>query len=548
MTKGNDSIISGGFISSLGIFFTKFLGILYAIPLTNYMGSSNGSYFIFGSQVIEIGLGLAISGFPFATAALISVYQERGKGSKMVAVERVSGNLMTLTGLLLFVILWFIGPPLSKLVLDGGNTESLQIMTNVFRLSGLSLLFVSQLGNIRGFFQGLKDMRTYANSQLFEQISKIVFLVASDVLLITILKFDSVYGLYIGILAFGVSALMASVALRLKMRRTTVFRRFGYRTLQLRARWKMSREILQLAVPYALMSVLSYGNNMIEMLLYVRALKTFGLEALMAQEAYGVYGWVMKIISIPLVLAPGFSIAIIPYLSQAVEQGKRSKINRLLREAFEAAMIVTIPLCLGLAFYAKGVLYMFYGADQTSQGLRILGEGVGMLKIVSLLTFISVLYVMCGTTLIALGLRRKNMLYLGIGLLVKLVMFYPCTWLFGYLGSFMSTILSSIIYLLLSFAALRRAYGFQARTMLYRMIFMGVVGMLMIIPALLFDRLPLPFGGGIKSRLLVTAVTGVFALLSASIYLLIMDRAGLLKAVLKRDLSSIFSRLKRQKA
>lgn len=548
MSNKQDSIISGGFISSMGIFFTKFLGILYAIPLTNYMGSSNGSYFIFGSQVIEFGLGLAISGFPFATAALISVYQQRGKGRKMVAVERVSGNLMTLTGLLLFIVLWFSGPGLSKLVLDGGNQESLRVMTNVFRLSGLSLLFISQLGNIRGFFQGLKDMRSYANSQLFEQISKIVFLIASDVVLITVLRYDSVYGLYVGILAFGVSALAASLALRVKMKRTGVFRRFGRQTLSMKQRLSTGKEILQLAVPYALMSVLSYGNNMIEMLLYVRALKTFGLEALLAQEAYGVYGWVMKIISIPLVLAPGFSIAIIPYLSQAVEQRDRKKINRLMRDAFEAAMIVTIPLCLGLAFYAKGVLYMFYGADQTSQGLRILGEGVGMLRLVSVFTFISVLYVMCGTTLIALGLRRKNMLYLGIGLAVKLVMFYPCTFVFGYLGSFMSTIISSLVYLILSFAALKKTYGFRIRTMIYRMIFMGLVALLMVLPALVYDRLPLPFGGGIRSRLLVTAVTGVFALLSASIYLFVMERVGLLKAVLKVDLATFVRKLRHKQA
>lgn len=78
--------------------------------------------------------------------------------------------MMSCTGIVAFVILYFFAPILAAASIPDNADVSVQDGTTVIRAVSFALLIVPFMSLIRGFFQGHQSMGPSAVSQVVEQI------------------------------------------------------------------------------------------------------------------------------------------------------------------------------------------------------------------------------------------------------------------------------------------------------------------------------------------------------------------------------------------
>ena len=193
-TKRKQSIVAGALVSSAGIFFAKLIGLIYAIPFNNILGTNvNVEYYAITQSLYMYLLNVCQAGFPFAIATLVARYTTKGDYKTSIFVKKLSTRLMISLGFVMMLLFMLFSKPIAHMMYDGaGSADDLRW---AFVGSSFALFFVPILSSMRGFYQGLKEMEIYSLSQVLEQLANASFMVI-------------IYGLYI--LAFSQRALQLS--------------------------------------------------------------------------------------------------------------------------------------------------------------------------------------------------------------------------------------------------------------------------------------------------------------------------------------------------
>ena len=170
------SLILSGLTSSLGVFITKAIGILYVSPFTQIAGQQNTAFYSYGYTFYDFMLQLAIAGIPVASATLISRYVARNDIAMMLLVNRFMKRLLFVIGLVTFVVLFVAAPWIVPFIVGfNASLVTYEIMVRVIRLVAVAMFVTPILSSYRSFMQGLKEMRYFAASQVLEQIVRVAF-------------------------------------------------------------------------------------------------------------------------------------------------------------------------------------------------------------------------------------------------------------------------------------------------------------------------------------------------------------------------------------
>ncbi|MCI8272226.1 MAG: oligosaccharide flippase family protein [Erysipelotrichaceae bacterium] len=511
-SKRRQSIIAGGLISSAGIFISKLIGIIYVIPFNEILQTSeNLSYYGVSYQIYSYILNVCTAGFPFAIATLVAKYSSRGDYRTSLLIKKLSSMLMMAFGFISMLFLIFVSSPLAAFLNVGGEEET-AIMRNVLIVISFALFFVPILSSIRGFYQGLKEMEIYALSQVIEQISRVVFLLAASGVAVYIFHADRVWGVYYGVLAASVSAVLAIVQIKLydrrRMKEITELSQ-QQRVISNDDKKSILMEMVYIAFPYLVVAVLGYSDSLINVMFLPTGLSAHGVSAADAQTIIGaVTVGINKLIAIPMILAPGFSAAIVPYITTAKTNGDGKLIQKNMRDCVDSVLYIAIPISFCLFAFAKPIYYVLFDSGAS------LDLTSGVLKWYSIEAFCSTLAPIFTALMMAVGLRRCNIRYQVVMMLIKLVSTYPLIVWFGIAGAVLSSMLSLGVFMLLNMMQLHRDYHVNWIYTLRKMLFMlaGVAGIAVV--AWLCDMVGLKgYGVGRITALLQLAVSGSLAVL-----------------------------------
>lgn len=264
MTKGKkQSLIAGALTSSAGIFISKALGLLYVVPFTAIAGEANMSFYSVAYTYYDILLSICSAGIPFAVAAMVAKYSNNEDYKTVILVRKLSMALMLLSGFVMAVLFIMVSGPLAASVLGAKKTpEDVAILRNVFMILSLAVVCVPFLSSFRGFYQGLKDLKSYAFSQVLEQLTRVVSLLALGAFFVYILDMNNIFAVYMAVLSTSLAAI-AAIAYYL------IYDRKHYQPIKELARHQTSRpkevgelfqELLLFGLPYLITALL--GNSM----------------------------------------------------------------------------------------------------------------------------------------------------------------------------------------------------------------------------------------------------------------------------------------------
>lgn len=477
MKMNKRSLILSGLTSSLGIFITKAIGILYVSPFTQIAGQQNTAFYSYGYTFYDFMLQLAIAGIPVASATLISRYIARNDIAMMLMVNRFMKRVLFIVGIISFVLIFIAAPWIVPFIIGfNASQSSFDITLNVIRLVAVAMFITPVLSSYRSFMQGMKEMRTYAASQVLEQLVRVAFLIGVSVLFVNVLNYDRIYAVYIAMTAASVAGVIAIVDLFIKERR--IIKSLMVKDIE-KPKLKVSaflREIFNISIPFLIVSVLSNLEHMVTLFGFNSTMLNLGVSESDVTLLFTIIMFTTrKLISIPHVLALGFSIAIIPYISESFTLKQRTALRSHIYDAIETVLYIGLPMVTGLFVFSKEIYYIFY------EDYALIGGFV--LQISSIQALLSVVSPVLVNILIVLQLRRKVVFSLTLAFLIKLIVFVPFIYWLGYIGAVVASIVSHIVLVSYNLFTIRRNYGFnysrvrsRFALMLVATLAMGLVG------------------------------------------------------------------------
>ncbi len=459
MKKTKQNVIVGALVGSAGIFITKLIGLLYTVPFSALVGDGNLAYYGYGYNVYSSLLNITMAGFPFAIAALVSKYMMLKNYEAVQAIKRLSFYVMAVFGFICMVALFAFAGPIA-VYMTKTMPETAHITKTVLRIISLALFVVPVLGVYRGYLQGLKELNQYAFNQVLEQLARVIIMLAGGYIAIYMFQAERIFGVYFAMFSTSIAALLATLHMYVLQKRVVPkelkqnFQIDPYKMKQL------FRELLKYAMPFMVVAFLGNSYGLIDMLVVQRCLVQYGIEPETAKVIYGFISvTVNKLTSIPMVVAPGFSLSIIPYITTSYIANDMKTVAKSITDCLAAAIFLVLPLSLVLLSLGTPIYAVMYGGEN-----MLLGGSV--LSWYSLDGLTSALAPVVTAIMMALSLRYANVKNILLGVIVKAVSVVPLILLLGYPGALLSSVLGTLTSITLNLRSVHQAVPVQYRKLL----------------------------------------------------------------------------------
>ena len=369
---GSNFIIQGSILAIAGI-IVRLIGMLYRIPLANYIGDEGNGYYSAAYNIYSIMLILSSYSLPVAVSKMVSARLARGQYRNARKILRAALFYATIVGGVGFCALWF-----------GSGFFAEHVIKMPYSAYALKVLaptvwVMAYLGVLRGFFQGHSTMVPTAVSQIFEQIvNAVISLLAAKSLFDLGVKSNLVYGSTEYSYAFGaaggalgtgagaLTALILFVGLYLMYRPKMKRRIRKEQGTSAEGYGIITSTLFLTVVPIIVSSSLYNSSTVIDNVLFGQIMTGLG-EAKQIASQWGIYsGKYHLLFNIPVAVANSLSSSLIPALSRAVaEKDRKQTLNRI-ASAIRFSMIIAIPSAVGLAVLAAPISnLLFPGRDNT---------------------------------------------------------------------------------------------------------------------------------------------------------------------------------------
>ncbi|WP_227396572.1 putative polysaccharide biosynthesis protein [Jeotgalibacillus aurantiacus] len=517
------TLVRGTFILTLGTFISKFLGLFYVIPFNELVKGEPGALALYqyGYLPYTIFLSIATAGVPLAVSKFISKYnalEEYEVGRKLFRSGLV---LMSLTGILAFLIMYLFAPVFAEMVIESDEQKvSVEQVISVIRAVSFALIVIPVMSLIRGFFQGYQSMGPTAVSNVIEQIVRIVFLLAGVYVVLFVMEGSMTEA--IGVATFaafvgGVASLALLVFYFLKRKPyLDKTRDQGKNEMDISIK-DMYKEIILYSIPFVLVGVANPLFQLVDTLTFNKAMVSIGLAAVTDLQLEILNFTTHKLVIIPVSLATAFAMTLIPVITSSFSKGNWSNLNRQIDQTFQILLFLTMPAAIGLSLLAEPAYTVFYGADQL---------GTEVLRTYAPVAILFAVYTVTAAMMQGINEQRWSVLSLLVGLLVKLALNIPLVQLMEVQGAVLSTSIGYVAAIVINLIVIRHFAAYKYRMVVKRTMLMLIFNVIMAVPVLV-----LYYGLGLvldpESRLQAILILVVCGSVGAFVYAVLSMKSRL---------------------
>ena len=352
------SFASGVMILTLSVIAVKVMGLVYKIPMLKILGPEGMGYFNAAYELYALFFVLSTAGLPVAVSILISEHAVGGRVCQVNKIQKVSLAVFTCLGILGSLTMGLGSAFFAELV------ESPMARLCILAISP-SVFFVCVSGAMRGFFQGMQDMRPTAVSQVVEAFGKLFLGLVFALMAVKKGCAVHVCAAY-GVLGVTAGSLLSMLYLLVTKSMTRLSCTQTPRLVYYESAGTIGKRLVRLAVPVTLSSSLSGLSRVIDMSMILGRLQTIGYESSVAAAMYGCYSTLaIPVYSIPSSLIAGISVSLVPSLTSAVERGDDDRANELVNTSLKMCLFLSLPCAFGLCVFAHPLLsLMFMGEGE----------------------------------------------------------------------------------------------------------------------------------------------------------------------------------------
>lgn len=338
-------LLSAG-ILGLGTFFVKFIGAIYRIPLTNILKSDGIGLYQMVFPVYALLLDFSGASVPSALSKLIA---EKGENSYIYAKKYLL-KCIKFFGVVGILATSFI-LSFSKVISRAQGNENAKF---AYLFLAPAIFFVCIISCYRGAFQGLKDMKPTAISQIIEQVVKVVL----GLLLATFFISNTPLAVGGATLAITVSEICAVIYLAFlwKKREKKYFFQNGKEISEINEKELSIKTILKAVIPITLIGITMPFSQVIDSFLIVNLLKNTNN----ATGIYGIYSGVsLTIINLPISICHGLAVATVPSVSSAKDTFDRRDKEKYL---IKITLIISLIASVFVLFLSKPLVNILFSS------------------------------------------------------------------------------------------------------------------------------------------------------------------------------------------
>lgn len=407
-----DTFMSGVMTLIFSQIIVKVVGIVYKVYLTNREGFGDTGNAIYngGYQIYALLLLISSIGIPNAISKMVSERVSIGDYKGANRVFKVSLAILGLIGTLGSLILFLGAGFISTTLLDIPESK----ITLMILAPAIVLVAISSV--IRGYFNGRSQMKATANSQSLEQILKTVLTIVVVEVVAHITTNDVIT------MAGGATAAttLSVVGSLIYICKYYANRKKGF-DLEIKQAGKYEEEdtktliknILKLAIPASLTSIITSINKNIDSITVVRGLKKI-TSADEAKRLYGILsGKVDMLTALPLAFTIAFATVLVPGISSAKAKGDKKAIITRIKSSFLLTLLIGLPCAFGLITFAKPILSLIFPNAS---------DGASILQAISILIIFTTITQTLSGSLQGLGNYKAPVVGLILGVIVKTIL------------------------------------------------------------------------------------------------------------------------------
>ncbi len=386
LLTGAATIAAGGLVA-------KLIGALYRIPLTNLIGGEGIGLYQLVYPFYCLLLTVSATGIPSAIATLTA--RKCAAGETPLPLYKTCMRLFLWIGGVSTLLMCLFAPWLS-------NLQGESRLTGGYFALAPSVVMVSAISVLRGYFQGRSEMLPTALSEIIEQAVKVSVGLAAAYYFRA-----NVYRAVVALLgAVSVSEGVALLFLYFRFRRSPAYDK-GLKT----GEKTTVKEVLKLSVPLTLSSGLIPLFSLIDSIVIVRLLGAYTSNAV---ALYGLFaGGATTVINLPVSVCYGIAAASVPALSSAVKKGENGR-KKLLYSLGVTAGLSALS-AVGLYLFARPAVRILFSSLAVEEAELL----IGLIKAFS----ISAVTLSCTQTLsaclTALGRPMHSVVSMLLAMLVK---------------------------------------------------------------------------------------------------------------------------------
>lgn len=546
-----NNIVRGTMLLSGAAFLSKFLGMIYVIPFYAIVGANGGALFQYAYNPYSILISISTVGVPMAVAKFVSKYNSLGDYRTSMRIFRSGMLLMAFTGLIAFLAMYFGAGWLAKsIIISDELNNSVEDVKMVMRMLSVALLLIPSMSIVRGFFQGHQSMGPTAVSQVVEQIVRIVFLLVSCFVVIKL--FNGTVTLAVGFATFAafVGALASCIVLWFywKQRKPYMDRNLQQQQFTYDISTKaLFAELFRYAGPFVIVGLAIPLYQLVDNFTFHRGMVAIG-ETHISEFALNVINFTgQKLIIIPVTIATGLSLAILPSLTDLFTKQNKDMLYQQINQSLQIISVLVIPAAVGLIALATPAYGALYGMEHINISGPLLAWYAPIALLFALFTV---------TSSIMQGINQQNYAVISLlaGLLVKVVFNIQLIYIFGAKGSIIATGLAAGIAVLLNILRIKKAIGFSYKQTFKRSLLVIIFSMIMWLVVWVVKLLLGLFLAYEESRTAATIVLICGVAIGGSVYLWFAYSSSLLERVFgesfisgaRAKITSVFRRIFRK--
>jgi len=380
-----NSFVKQAAILAAASLFVRIIGFAYRIPFQNMILETGIAYYVAAYSIYTVAIALSSGALPAVVSRLVSA---------RVALKQYRNAHRMFYSAMVFAV---VGGIFAGIVVGLGARHFAEYMgvpgaAMPVRTLAPTLVFVAVLAVYRGFFQGMKDAKPTALSQVVEQIFKVIC-----TLWLAHMFFDAaniapaVAG---GTIGTGIGAVAGLVVVVLMFRKQSMeIRRLAIRD---RGSPRETREmqlkaIFRTALPMIISMLIFSSINIIDQRMASSRMVASGYFTVEdAQALFGQYtGQFLLLITLPISLSVALSAAVLPEITSSSVTMDARAVRHKTNMALRISMMLSIPAAVGLAVLADPILtLLFPNLPEAGAMMR-----VGAISII----FMATVHVMTGT-------------------------------------------------------------------------------------------------------------------------------------------------------
>jgi O-antigen/teichoic acid export membrane protein len=417
--------------------------------------------------------------------------------------------LMTLTGFVAFLTLFFLAPVFASGVIGedakSGNTKEDVIF--VIRMVSVALIIIPSMSLMRGYFQGFQSMGPTAASQVVEQIVRIVFILLGAFIVVEIAGGSittavalATFAAFIG----GLGGLYVLVRYWLKRKRHINELAAKSRVQQPIPLTKMYRELITYAIPFVMVGLAIPLYQIVDQFTINKTL--MGALDYTQNQAELVYSnvsfLVHKLLMIPVSLSTALAIALVPAITSSYSEGKFRQLQSQTTQALQMVLFLTIPAAVGLSILAFAVYGSLYNIEHVETGGTILRWYAPTAMLLALFSVTAAI-------LQGINQQRLAVLSLLVGVLLKMVTNKFFIIQFEEIGPILATNIGFGCSVLINLIVIRTYANYNFTFVMKRGLLIGIFTALMAVAVYVVT---LPIGRGIPEsygQAVLTLIVGV---------------------------------------